>query len=775
MAGKEMKPNYKLRCSLIGHSMDVRAVAVSPEGDIVTASRDKTAKLWKESKDNCCIYEEKVVYEGHTAYVTSVCLIPGNDECPDGYTVTGSKDSTVLVFPRSSSTPSHTLTGHTDTVSCLIWKNNLLVSGGWDHSIRIWKDWECLSQLRGHSGPVWSVAIADMSSSMEYLVISASADKTLKSWKGGKEVMTYSGHTDCVRGVSLLDSERFVSCSNDASVRFWNVSGECLATCYGHTSFIYSIYCSDPSSGFVSGGEDRTIRVWDTAGTNSQTIYLPSQSVWAVAILPNSDIVAGSSDGICRVFTSSVDRQADVEEQKQFEDSLAQFKVAIEDVGGIKKSELPDKTFLFTPGKRDGQTVMIREGDKVLCYSWSASKNEWDAVGEVVGGAGGSANTSGKVLYQGREYDFVFDVDLDEGRVIKLPYNRGEDPWIVAQAFIHQHELPQDYLDQVANFITTNAKVSATSIGQSSSYFDPFTGGSRYVPSAGSAPSVSNGDPFTGSGRYVPPSTSAAPVTAQPTVTSQYFPQTVPLKFESINKAGILAKLEESNALVSDPLSEEQVQSLVEAVVSPSVTASDLSPLEKALQWAPEKVWPALDVLRLALRSEEAHERWMVDGKGDGIVALLVSFLHPPIPLPTQLLALRCLANMASHQPGREVLSSSRNSVVTTTVSLAPYANKNLEIAAATLILNYCTIFKSEKDIEDHCQLLSATATVGLTINDPEAQFRVLVAMGTLLSYGKEVKSLALSLDMKPIIENLAFLKGPQKVGDCAKHVLRLL
>lgn len=45
---------------------------------------------------------------------------------------------------------------------------------------------------------------------------------------------------------------------------------------------------------FVTGGEDRTLRVWRADGECVQTIHMPAQSVWAVAALPNSDIVCGS-------------------------------------------------------------------------------------------------------------------------------------------------------------------------------------------------------------------------------------------------------------------------------------------------------------------------------------------------------------------------------------------------------------------------------------------------------------------------------------------------
>ena len=43
---------YKLRCSIVGHSSDVRAVtpAFRPNGGIISASRDRTAVVWNPNK-----------------------------------------------------------------------------------------------------------------------------------------------------------------------------------------------------------------------------------------------------------------------------------------------------------------------------------------------------------------------------------------------------------------------------------------------------------------------------------------------------------------------------------------------------------------------------------------------------------------------------------------------------------------------------------------------------------------------------------------------------
>lgn len=50
-----------------------------------------------------------------------------------------------------------------------------------------------------------------------------------------------AGHEDCVRGLAVLNNQEFFSCSNDASIRRWMVTGECVQVYYSHTNYIYSL------------------------------------------------------------------------------------------------------------------------------------------------------------------------------------------------------------------------------------------------------------------------------------------------------------------------------------------------------------------------------------------------------------------------------------------------------------------------------------------------------------------------------------------------------
>lgn len=390
----------------------------------------------------------------------------------------------------------------------------MLLSGSWDKMAIVWKiagfGEPTTIKLEGHEAAVWSVCALKSGK-----FVTGSADKSIIYWNGnGEKLKVLKGHKDCVRALLALPNDSIISASNDAVIKFWNEDGECVKELNGHTNYIYSIAFNFElgENVIVSGGEDSTLRMWNLNGELGKPITLPAQSVWSVACLKNGDIVTGTSDGVVRIFTRDSSRYAD-------EQTLSTFNAAVDirireanlQLGGVKVNELPGPEALLQKG-RDDQTKMIRHPDgKIICYQWSGGK--WNSLGDVVGAAGGTQETSGKTLFEGKEYDFVFSVDISDGvPPLKLPYNRGQDPWMVAQNFIHKNDLPQSYLDQVANFIITNSgNAPVIETASSGAYQDPFTGEGRYIPGSGSGfdSGAGNVDPFTGASSY---STQKTPV-----------------------------------------------------------------------------------------------------------------------------------------------------------------------------------------------------------------------------------------------------------------------
>lgn len=134
----------------------------------------------------------------------------------------------------------------------------------------------------------------------------------------------------------------------------------------------------------------------------------------------------------------------------------------------------------------------------VARLQWTSATRTWQQIGEVVDAVGSNR----KQLYNGQEYDYVFDVDIKEGAPpLKLPYNASQNPYDAASKFLIANDLPADYTDQVVQFIEKNtAGVTLGTAGNE--YVDPYTGASRYT-AGGAAPALgsggfSGGDPYTG-------------------------------------------------------------------------------------------------------------------------------------------------------------------------------------------------------------------------------------------------------------------------------------
>ncbi|XP_039997560.1 phospholipase A-2-activating protein [Xiphias gladius] len=792
--------SYKLRCSIPGHEMDVRglAAAVFPDGAFVSVSRDRTGRVWVPNSSPDKGFTEMHCMSGHSNFVSCVCIIAPSETYPRGLIATGGNDSTICVFTLDRPQPLFTLKGHKNTVCTLSsGKFGTLLSGSWDTTAKVWLNEKCMMTLQGHSAAVWAVVILPE----QGLMLSGSADKTIKLWKAGRCEKTFTGHEDCVRGLAVINNTEFFSCSNDTSIRRWLVTGECVQVYYSHTNYIYSVAVFPNCQDFVSTGEDRTLRIW-RKGECSQTIRLPAQSVWCCCILPNGDIAVGASDGIIRVFTEAEDRMASAEDLQAFEDELSKATIDPKtgDLGDIKLEDLPGREHLNEPGNRDGQTRLIKDGQKVEAYQWNVSDDRWVKIGDVVGGS--NQQISKSVMYEGKEYDYVFTIDVNEGGPsMKLPYNVSEDPWLTAHNFLQKNDLSPMFLDQVANFIIENTKGHVVGPAQPAGG-DPFTGAARYIPGSSDDRPGFGADPFTGSGRYIPgsgPSPNAPVGVADPftgggayssadirqTATNIYFPKIDGVTFEQANTTQITAKLKELNkgAPQEHKLSEEILESLERLLVSvcgpnssePTPNIQQINLLWKASHWPEDIVFPVLDIMRLAVRHPQVNESLCGEAEGVQLCNHLLSLMRPEGRPANQMLALRTLCNCFSGRQGRALLMAQRETVLSRAADLATVSNKNIHIALATLVLNYAGCLHSQPDLEAKAQCLSVASRALETVQDREAVFRLLVALGTTVASDQTARDLARSLGVNSQISKYSSVSDPSKVGECCQLVLKEL
>ncbi|KAJ1963674.1 hypothetical protein GGI12_001909 [Dipsacomyces acuminosporus] len=216
--------------------------------------------------------------------------------------VTGSRDRTIKVWDSKTMRCMRTLTGHDASVLCLKYDDSILVTGSSDSTIIVW-DWETgLPTLRlvSHGAGVLDVAFDD-----EYIV-SCSKDCTIKCWQRstGKLLRTMVGHRGPVNAVQLK-GDRIVSASGDSLIKMWDLkTGELIRNFAGHTRGLACVQFDGKT--IVSGSSDQLIKVWN-AGTGrcTQTLRGHKDLVRTLHFTGGSRVVSGSYDQSIKVFNIS--------------------------------------------------------------------------------------------------------------------------------------------------------------------------------------------------------------------------------------------------------------------------------------------------------------------------------------------------------------------------------------------------------------------------------------------------------------------------------------
>lgn len=754
---------FRLSLQLYGHQEDVRGIGVCGDRMFATGSRDRTVRLWAAVDDNSYKLEKTLI--GHTSFVGPVAWIPPNDQLPAGGLASGGMDTLVIVWNAENSNTVHTLRGHElQVTSVVVDDQGDILSASVDRTVRRWRQGQCVEVLTGHQGPVQAVLTLPSGE-----VVTGSSDCSLKIWKGSKCVQTFTGHSDTVRGLALMPDVGILSASHDGSVRLWSVNGDALLEMIGHTAIVYCVSAS--SSGDVaSGSEDCFTKIWKS-GTCCQSIQHPG-CVWDVKFLPNGDLITACSDGVIRIWTKNPTRFASSEDMEAYEAHISAWKSQTKMVGGVKVKDLPGTEALKVPGTKNGQTKIIREGDNGVAYSWNAKEYQWDKIGEVVDGPG---NSESRPLLNGQQYDYVFDVDIGDGEPTrKLPYNRGDNPYTVADQWLLHEDLPLTYRQQVVEFILQNTGQNAPVFD--SSFSDPYTGGNAYVPQQQS--SWMNG---LSSGSVVPQSH-----------TLKHIPKKGMLLFDTAQYDGIMRKLDTFNSsLAADEgkrdlaLNDEELTNFRATMSilkdeshyhSSSLTDNNLTQLKKLLlSWPASLLFPAFDILRIALlhpQGANLFAQYAENGR-DILKECLQRASEPPDA--NQLMGIRAAVNCFRHSVLRKWVLSNRTEILDLFSDCQLSSNKNIRIAYSTLLLNYSVLLIETKDEAGQIQVLSAALELaGPQEQDTVCRYRALMSVGTLVSDGL-VRDIALDLDVKALADSaMATSDSPiSEVGKDIQHVLK--
>lgn len=136
--------------SLFGHVDSVQCVDELLNGNIVSASWDKTIKIWNWKSGKCLQTIKESVQIGSVLCM----LVLSND-----ILITGSSEKTIKIWDIKCNKLLNTLIGHNDTISCLAAiSDDRICSGSWDGTIKIWDlaSSSCLQTI-SNAGNVYSL------------------------------------------------------------------------------------------------------------------------------------------------------------------------------------------------------------------------------------------------------------------------------------------------------------------------------------------------------------------------------------------------------------------------------------------------------------------------------------------------------------------------------------------------------------------------------------------------------------------------------------------
>jgi len=327
---------------------------------VVSASQDKTIKLWRCPKKVCnfenvgnlrslvevfkFLSQKEVIGLGRVSkkyYEASFHCELGNRtlklrkvQSLKGHTggvvmavfskskkfiVSASEDKTIRIWNLATGLQTHLLEAECKFLCVSISGDDELVVSGDDQGlIRVWslESQKVISVLEGHTGWVLSVAI---SSSKEFIV-SGSADRTVRVWNlnSGEHIKKLEGHMDYTYCVAISSNDKFiVSGGFDNTVRVWDLSsGEQTKVFYNHSFFVYSVVISSKDDFVVSSSADKTVRILDLSSGQETQVFQGHNGVVLSAALSNDGkyIVSGGDRGDCsiRVWDTQKNQQLQV-------------------------------------------------------------------------------------------------------------------------------------------------------------------------------------------------------------------------------------------------------------------------------------------------------------------------------------------------------------------------------------------------------------------------------------------------------------------------------
>jgi cytochrome c len=295
---------------LRGHGGPVRALAVSSDGrNAISGSFDSTAIRWSLTRNAA-----EQVLRFHESAVNAVAL------APDGRIVTGGEDGKIAVWQPGSPAPEQVLEGHLAPIVSLALSPDgaTLASASWDRTIRLWpldplrarsdaKPGSTFAErapggesrvLEGHQQNVNGVAFMPDGKAL----VSAAYDLTLRIWPLDGSAPTAVTLPTPLNSVAIAGDGEIVAGGADGRVFFFSPSGGQRGELDSGQTPIVTVAVSGDGALVAAAGIRGSVAIIDRRERKVlRTLVGPGLPVWSAAFLPdNQTLITGGTDRMIR-------------------------------------------------------------------------------------------------------------------------------------------------------------------------------------------------------------------------------------------------------------------------------------------------------------------------------------------------------------------------------------------------------------------------------------------------------------------------------------------
>ena len=258
-------------------------ICFSQNQKIIAIADGKNAKLIQMKTG-----KQLALFQGHEGNITDICF-----EEKDNFFITASRDHTIRIWSISSGKCVNVLKSHTDVVSSVCCRENMIISTGYDGFVKIWYlEGELLWSKAVHSAEITNAAISN--NGVLLFVAERKPRRNISVWNltTKKKISIMRGHDNTVLSLSM--GEKYLASGGaDNAVYLWDIkTGECIFS-DKHKDWVIHVDLSKDDKRLLVASKDGTAKLWDLEEKRCLHAYRADEScILDAAMEKNSDFIA---------------------------------------------------------------------------------------------------------------------------------------------------------------------------------------------------------------------------------------------------------------------------------------------------------------------------------------------------------------------------------------------------------------------------------------------------------------------------------------------------